>query len=185
MRASREFLAFVDRCQVAVGDARWDAGSRSFDALLSQAPLMPTVTEQLLAEALVGRLKDGIAAHAGPADARASATAPARRAHLVRRALIWIDRHHTEAVTAAQLASAIGVSRCHLARVLTNETRHGVRWHLAEARTRHAERLIRESQLSLKEIAARAGFCSASDLSRQFHHRRGLAPSTLTRRGRR
>jgi transcriptional regulator GlxA family with amidase domain len=178
MTPSREFLAFVDRCQAAVGVAACDPAIAS---VLFDAPQLPNVTEQLVAEALLDRLRRGLATRRVP-DPPLAAPASPRHAHLARRALLWIDQHHTEPATAARLAAAIGVSRCHLARVVKQQTRHGVRWHFGEARTRHAERLIRESELSLKEIAARAGFRSASDLSRQFHHHRGVAPSRLLQR---
>jgi len=177
--ASREFLAFVDRCQIAVGTracAAEEAGTRYVSAVLSEVPRLADVTEQLVLEGLVTRLRDGLAARPWPA-ARETAAAAARHAALARRAVTWLDQHHTEAPTAARLASALGVSRWHLARVLTTHTRHGVRWHLAQARIAHAERLMRTSELSLKEIAARAGFASASALSRRFVASRGITPS--------
>lgn len=164
--ASSEFLAFVDRCQVAVGR------DRDVAAVLSDAPRLPNLAEQLLIEGLVGRLREALAA-------RTAAPASSAHALLARRAVRWLNQHHTEELTATALASALGVSRWHLARVLKEQTRHGIRWHLNEARIDHAERLIRTSPLSLKEIAAGAGFPSASALSRHFHLHRGLAPSTL------
>jgi transcriptional regulator GlxA family with amidase domain len=178
MTPSREFLAFVDRCQAAVGVLECGTAIAS---VLSDPPQLLNVTEQLLAEALLDRLRRGLASRARVPDPPIAAPAAVRHTQLARRALLWIDQHHIEAVTATRLADAIGVSRGHLARVLQQQTRHGVRWHLGEARTLHAERLIRESELSLKEIAARAGFRSASDLSRQFHQHRGVAPSRVSR----
>jgi transcriptional regulator GlxA family with amidase domain len=164
--ASSEFLAFVDRCQIAVGR------DRDVAAVLNDPPHLPNLAEQLVIEGLVGRLREALVA-------RTAVTASSAHALLARRAVRWLKQHHTEALTAGGLASALGVSRWHLARVLKEQTRHGIRWHLNEARIDHAERLIRTSPLSLKEIAARAGFRSASELSRHFHLHRGLAPSAL------
>jgi transcriptional regulator GlxA family with amidase domain len=170
--ASREFLAFVDRCQIALG-------TRTVGAVLSEMPRLTDVTEQLVLEGLVTRLRGALAARPGPAVPGAPGTAAvaARHAALARRAVSWLEQHHTEPLTADRLASALGVSRWHLARVLTSHTRHGVRWHLGQARIAHAERLMRTSDLSLKEIAARVGFANASELSRHFVASRGITPS--------
>ena len=81
--------------------------------------------------------------------------------------------------TVADLAARVGVSRWHLGRVIKRQTGHGIRWHMVNARVLEAERLIVGSALSLKEIAARVGFNSAAEFSRQFHARRGIAPSAL------
>ncbi len=179
--ASREFLAFVDRCQIAVGRQEWaaEAGARTVAAVLGDVPRLPDVTEQLVLEGLVTRLRDALAARRGPNLRAAPETAAvaARHAALARRAVSWLDQHHTEPLTADRLAAALGVSRWHLARVLTTHTRHGVRWHLGEARIAHAERLMRTSEFSLKEIAARVGFANASELSRRFVASRGITPS--------
>jgi AraC-like DNA-binding protein len=180
--ASREFLAFVDRCQIAVGTRACPAeegGARTVTAVLSDVPRLADVTEQLVLEGLVTRLRNALAARPGShvPVARESSAAVSRHAALARRAVSWLEQHHTEALTADRLASALGVSRWHLARVLTTHTRHGVRWHLGQARIAHAERLMRTSELSLKEIAARVGFANGSALSRHFVASRGITPS--------
>src|SRR3954465_5390345 len=126
--ASREFLAFVDRCQVAVGTRECAAegtGTPPVAAVLSDVPRLRDVTEQLVLEGLVTRLRDALAARRGPKVPATPepAAAAARHACLVRRAVSWLEQHHTEALTADRLAGALGVSRWHLARVLKTHTR--------------------------------------------------------------
>jgi AraC-like DNA-binding protein len=108
--------------------------------------------------------------------------AAAAHSHLAGAALQWIEAGHAlGSLNATQLAKALGGSRWPLGRIVTEYTGRGIRWHVAYARLLHAERLIDRSDLSLKEIAALAGFNSAAEFTRQFHTRRGVVPSAVKR----
>lgn len=72
--------------------------------------------------------------------------------------LRYMDEHYTEPLTLERLAGEFGYHKDYLSRVF-NETIHiGFSRYLATMRLRYAVQLIRTTDLSLEEIADRAGF---------------------------
>jgi AraC-like DNA-binding protein len=97
----------------------------------------------------------------------------------------WIQRFHSilqslaadPAVTEAVVAQKMNLSPWHFSRLLMRRTQMRFRMHLSLARLGIAARLLRESALSIKEVSARAGFSSASELN---HHFRRIVRMTPT-----
>jgi YesN/AraC family two-component response regulator len=75
------------------------------------------------------------------------------------------------------VAQDLGVSTEHLCRVLKRHTGLTFVTLLRRARVRAACRLLQTTTLSMKEIAARAGFSSASRFDRDFKTVCGVSPS--------
>ena len=84
-------------------------------------------------------------------------------------------------LSAGHVASDLHITRFHLARLLAEATGHNFRWHVNSRRLAYAQRLLRHSNLALKEIAADVGFASASQLSNRFRDLFGVTPSTFRR----
>lgn len=99
-------------------------------------------------------------------------------------AVQFIDTHyHDPHLTLGAVAAHVGTSRFHLARTLTAETGHGFRVHLNRARVRASERLLRETTLSVKEVAAAVGYNDTTQLCRHFRQFRGTSPARFAARG--
>jgi AraC-like DNA-binding protein len=97
----------------------------------------------------------------------------------------WIQRFHSileslaadPGVTAAIVAQKMNLSACHFSRLLMRRTQMRFRLHLSLTRLGIAARLLRESTLSIKEVSARAGFSSASELNHHFRRILRMTPT--------
>jgi AraC-like DNA-binding protein len=74
------------------------------------------------------------------------------------------------------LAAAAGVSRCHLARRLSGMTGRSFLAHLHAMRVTESRRLLRETMLSVKEVAAQVGYNDATQFCRQFRRLCACSP---------
>jgi transcriptional regulator GlxA family with amidase domain len=75
------------------------------------------------------------------------------------------------------VAHDLGVSTEHLCRMLKRDTGLTFVTLLRSSRVRAACRLLQTTTLSMKEIASRAGFSSASHFARNFKNECGVSPS--------
>ena len=94
------------------------------------------------------------------------------------RALRSIEERFPEAdLTVRSAARDLGLSTEHLCRLLKRDTGCTFGALLRSARVRAARELLESTNLCMKEIAARAGFASASRFDRDFRKVWGLSPS--------
>jgi len=158
--------ALVER--QGVGDRR--EALRQLAGLVAEMPASASPGERLLVWALVDEVTFFVLGRGGT-DAR------------IRGALQFIDTHYTEPrLTLGAVAAHVGMSRFHLARTLTTQTGHGFRAHLHHARIRAAERLLRGTMLSVKEVAATVGYNDTTQLCRHFRQFRGTSPARFAAR---
>lgn len=100
---------------------------------------------------------------------------------LIERALRRIRSGEHPEDTAETLAVALGVSRVTLWRRFEAALRRSPAELLREARMEQARRLLRETRLSVREIARRCGFYHASAFARAFRRIEGLPPDEWRR----
>jgi YesN/AraC family two-component response regulator len=115
-----------------------------------------------------------------PAPAMAPMCAPdhMRISPQVFRAMHAIENRYIEATLhVGTVAHDLGVSTEHLCRVLKRHTGLTFVTLLRRTRVRAACRLLQTTTLSMKEIAGRAGFSSASRFDRDFKSVCGVSPS--------
>jgi AraC-like DNA-binding protein len=86
-------------------------------------------------------------------------------------------RYTEPELSAASVAKGMRVSPWHLARLLKRHTDHGFLWHLHSTRIARAKLLLDDSRWTIKEIAAFAGYGSASEFGRHFRAALGLTAS--------
>jgi AraC family transcriptional regulator len=119
-------------------------------------------------------------------DLAAAQLIPTRRAstrrELFRRLGLCVDfinTHYRSQVSLAEIAAAAHLSPYHCLRVF--KALHGSTpvTYLNNRRVRAAERLLRNTDLAVDEVAARSGFESRITLFRQIKRVRGVAPSAL------
>lgn len=86
-------------------------------------------------------------------------------------------RFNVIGLTSSVIAAELGVSIWHLSRLLRQQTGKTFREHLRATRIRHASRLLRSSDESIKAIAISCGYRSISQFDRHFRAVHGLPPS--------
>jgi AraC-like DNA-binding protein len=100
----------------------------------------------------------------------------------VHRALRLIDvRYHDATLSLHDVAADMNLSRCHTARLMKHRTGCGFATHLRRRRILEAQRLLRHTSLSVKEIAAAVGYAD-STLGRHFKRACGQSPATFAAR---
>ena len=96
---------------------------------------------------------------------------------LVRRILrVVAERHHERGVALKDVARDVNLSPCYVVRLLRQVTGVGFVTHLHLRRVASAERLLKESSLTIKEIACTIGYAHPSQFSRHFRRVHGITP---------
>jgi AraC-like DNA-binding protein len=100
---------------------------------------------------------------------------------IVARARALIHDHYAENFTVAELAAAVGASESTLHARFRAATGHSPGDYLMDVRLDRAELLLKQSDLSIAEIALAVGLSDQSALTRSFRRRRGTTPGRLRR----
>ncbi len=106
-----------------------------------------------------------------------SALAPeADEPDALRRALEWLGQHGSTAFDLRMLAREAGVSRAQLVKLFKRHLRVTPMRYVWEMRTRQGMRLLRDTGLTVSEVAARCGFSTPFHFSRWVRAMAGVAP---------
>jgi len=98
---------------------------------------------------------------------------------VLRRIKDYMASHIAEPLALETLAEYAGLSAYHFARMFKQSTGLAPHQYLVQQRLQLAEQLLRNSSLSLSQIALDCGFSSASHFSHRFKSAFGYAPSQL------
>ena len=112
-----------------------------------------------------------------PAQPEAGAARGGLTPRALRRVQDHIDAHLTENITLEALAEVAGLSRCHFARAFKQSVGTAPHAYLLQRRLERAERLLKETELSLCQVALDSGFSDQSHFSRSFKQYTGLTPA--------
>ena len=96
---------------------------------------------------------------------------------LTQRICEYIDSHLDQKVGLDNLAALAGLSTHHFARAFHQSVGMPPHSYLLNRRLEQVERMLRETQLPLSEIALATGFSDQSHLARHFRRRTGISPS--------
>jgi AraC-like DNA-binding protein len=94
-----------------------------------------------------------------------------------RRICAYIDSHLAEKLHLEELANLAGFSVHHFARAFRHSVGMSPHHYILQRRLQQAKRMLRETELSVAEIALSAGFSDQSHLTRHFRRLTGLPPS--------
>ncbi len=95
----------------------------------------------------------------------------------IQRAKSYIRLHYREPITVSGLAEMLSLSRSYFSRLYHQETGQTVQDFLFQCRLTAAKQLLRESDLSIEEIALFCGFRTAPAFSKTFRAHEGLSPA--------
>lgn len=102
----------------------------------------------------------------------------------LRRVQVFIQAHLEQPIRLGELAERAGLSPHHFARAFKTTTGRTPHAYVQQARVAKAERLLRETELPVGEIALRTGFSTQSRFTETFRKVTGFTPARY-RRGRR
>lgn len=95
---------------------------------------------------------------------------------VLREALLFIRDHLSTAFGVEQISAAIGVQRSKLERMFQAEFRHSVGKEILRQRLSQAKLLLRNSRMSIAQIADQMGFCNAGYFINAFKKSEGPSP---------
>ena len=95
---------------------------------------------------------------------------------LVRGVANYVQRHLSEAITTAQVADSLFMSRQHLSRRFTQEAGMPPAAFIRREKTEEAKRLLRYTDKSLSAIALYLGFSSQGHFAKVFRELTGMTP---------
>lgn len=157
--------------QALVGELRQPRGDDS-----------PFLTSALTVRLLIGHLRAIATGIPQPASSLSSLNA-IRHQELVDQAAVFMQKNLHRQLLRQEIASAVGVSEPHLARLFRAATNKTVLQRLTEMRIVQAKSLLLESTLSVTQIAGEVGLSSFSHFTRIFKRAVGVAPSDYRRSG--
>ena len=171
LRVVREIVAQI-ACRLQIGATSDEMSRRLPELLLAmlRAETSGELRKAFSAYVLVRDTQPGQNRHTAPADPR------------VVSALKYIERRSSSAaLTLADVASEVGLSRWHVDRLLRRHTGRCFKAHVREARLNSAGGLLLTTVLSVKEIATRVGYSHATDFNRQFKRAFSSTPTEWRR----
>lgn len=95
---------------------------------------------------------------------------------VVRDSLNYIRIHYREKISLTETASNIGVSPTHLSRLFNEEMRQGFTDYINNYRMERARELLKDSELTLSEIAQAVGYSNQQYFSKIFKDITGVTP---------
>jgi AraC-like DNA-binding protein len=88
-----------------------------------------------------------------------------------------MELHYTEAINVNQIAQDFGLNRSYVTTALTKRIGQSPGQYIQSLRLQKGARLLRETDLSVTEIALTVGYPDLYSFSRAFANVHGLSPS--------
>jgi AraC-like DNA-binding protein len=177
--ASDDALAFVQRCQVAVGISVLNDYATHLTALwecMASFPRPPCLQEDCAVAAMaVSRVATRFFDVESDRPAPGSDDRPARR-HVNDILRMVQLQHGRPDVRLGGSAAHLGLSASYASRILANETQHSFPEHVSGIRVLAAVRLLALDTLQVKNVAHLSGYSGTGAMDRQFKKWFGLSP---------
>jgi transcriptional regulator GlxA family with amidase domain len=169
-RAPSHSLAFPIARAVVVPVVHWAALKGLIDprsAFAAARSTLPTELQAALSDVVNNLMRRLPATHAR--DARVTAT------------LRYLEQHLSDHLHLILLAKIAGLSVTHFDRLFVSQVGCGVRAYIRNRRLDEGCRLLTQTTLSVKQIAARVGYSAPGAFSRDFRWRHGTTPTCFRR----
>jgi two-component system response regulator YesN len=102
---------------------------------------------------------------------------------VLKQAVQYIDSHYAQPLQLTAVAERCNVSAGYLSRLFSEHLGVSFNDHLNAVRLDIAERLLREGEQPVKEIAYSVGYHDPNYFSRIFKKFKGTSPTTFSRKG--
>lgn len=102
---------------------------------------------------------------------------------LMRKTLIYLEQHYTEALTLEDISHHVGYSKRYLSHLINANLNCSFHYYLNLLRARHAARLIHNTNYSIQEIAYQSGFRHIRTLQQAFQIYYGVSPMEYKKKG--
>jgi AraC family transcriptional regulator len=148
---------------------------------LLREELMRGQASPLFVQALAQMIAIHLARSYGVTDEESHSSSPSLPGHKLRQITNWMSEHAAEEFSLERLAAQAGLSRFHFQRLFKAAT--GVapsRYHI-NLRMEEARRLLRETKMSVIDVALEVGYTDPSHFARLFRRETGLSPSEYRR----
>lgn len=101
----------------------------------------------------------------------------------VRAILVYIHKNLNHAFGAAEIATALGLSRSTIDHLFSATVGHSIGQEILNQRLQRAKRLLKDPSVALKDISAVCGFCNPSFFTNIFKRETGLRPKDWRKLG--
>ena len=99
----------------------------------------------------------------------------------IQRLIVYVNEHFTESLTLNSVATALSFSADHLGRLMKRQLGCTFNEYLNRLRLKHACRLLRHTNLTVKEVAFESGYASVEHFSYTFKKTLQLTPGEYRR----
>jgi len=132
-------------------------------------------------EALAQAIAIHLARTYAAADEEPHGGSPSLPGHKLRQITDWMSEHLAEECSLERLASQAGLSKFHFQRLFKAATGVSPSHYQIDLRMNEARRLLRETRMSVIDVALEVGYANPSHFARLFRRETGLSPSDYRR----
>lgn len=143
--------------------------------------LMRGQASPLFVEAIAQAIAIHLARSYGVTDEEPHSNSPSLPGHKLRQITNWIAEHAAEEFSLERLAAQVGLSRFHFQRLFKAATGVSPSQYHINLRMEEARRLLRETKMSVVDIALEVGYTNPSHFAQLFRRETGLSPSDYRR----
>ncbi|HKC66554.1 MAG TPA: AraC family transcriptional regulator [Pyrinomonadaceae bacterium] len=172
----------TDAANVRLRDASAfnDEGLNSLLGLLREE-LMRGQASPLFVEAIAQAISIHLAREYGVTDEELHSSSPSLPGYKLRQITDWIAEHMAEEFSLERLAEQAGLSRFHFQRLFKAATGVSPSRYQINLRMNEARRLLRETKMSVVDVALEVGYTNPSHFAQLFRREMGLSPSDYRR----
>jgi AraC family transcriptional regulator len=148
---------------------------------LVREELMRPQASPLFVAALAQAISIHLARSYGVTDEEPHSSSPSLPGHKLRQITDWMVEHIAEEFSLDRLADQAGLSRFHFQRLFKAATGVPPSQYHINLRMNEARRLMRETKMSVVDVALEIGYANPSHFARLFRRETGLSPSDYRR----
>jgi AraC family transcriptional regulator len=157
-----------------------DEGLNSRLGLLREELMRPQASP-LAVQSLAQLIAVHLARSYGVTEEEAHGSSPSLPGHKLRQITDWMSEHVAEECSLERLAAQAGLSKFHFQRLFKAATGVSPSHYQLDLRLNEARRLLRETKMSVVDVALEVGYANPSHFARLFRRETGLSPSDYRR----
>ena len=173
----------TDATKVRLRDASAfnDEGLNSLLGLLREELMRPQASP-LFVQSLAQMIAVHLARNYGETGEDSHSGSPSLPGYKLRQITDWMAEHLSEDLDLERLAARAGLSKFHFQRLFKAGVGVSPSHYLISLRMNEARRLLRETKMSVVDVALEVGYADPSNFARLFRRENGLPPSDYRRR---